>query len=155
MSWIAPFYRAANAAKHLYWRLARPNVHGAKLLIFDAGGQLLLIRHSYGRSDLFMLPGGGIKRGETPVAAAHREAGEEVGCTVRDVRPLGVFLDTSRGARNHVHVFTARTDDSPRADGREIVEAGFFALDALPESTSDATLRRIDDWRAGRRDGSW
>ena len=155
MNPYAPLYGIAQRLRLVYWRLFHPEIYGAKGLIFDREGRLLLIRHSYGRSDLYMLPGGGMKRGEAPDEAFRREAMEEVGCTVREIRLCGLFLDTTHGARNHVHLIEAHTDDRPTIDGREIVEARFFALDALPDNVSNATLRRIDDWRTGRSEGAW
>jgi len=149
-------YRFAIRVRHVYWRLARPEVHGAKVLLFDAAGRILLIRHSYGRSDLYMLPGGGKKRGESAELAARRELAEEVRCTVRAIRPFGGYLDRTKGAFNHVHVFVAETEDQPIIDGREIIEARFFALDALPEHLSDATARRIAEYNGERvADGRW
>ena len=149
-------YRLASTLRGLYWRMARPHVYGAKAMAFDDDGRLLLVRHSYGKSDLYMLPGGAIKPGEAAAAAATREIAEETGCRLRDVKLFGRYLDTSKGARNHIHLCTGRASDTPRADGREIVEARFFALDALPANLSDATARRIADWRAGAaRDRQW
>jgi hypothetical protein len=41
------------------------------------------------------------------------------------------------------------TQTAPRLKDREIVEAGFFALDALPADATVATRRRLDEL-AGR-----
>ncbi len=142
-------YRLAQHIRLLYWRVAKPEVYGVKMLAFNDADDLLLIHHSYGRSELFMLPGGGIESGEEPAQAAIRELAEETGCRARDVQFLGQYLGTATGARNHVHVFTARTSDAPRIDGREITEARFFALDALPDTAAPSVLRRLADWRRG------
>ncbi len=147
-------YRIAQQLRLAYWRFAKPALYGAKIMTFNDAGELLLIRHSYGKSNLYMLPGGGVKRGEDPQEAALRELREETGCAACDVRPLGVYLDTSMGARNHIHLFTARTDDMPEADGYEIVEARFFALDALPATTTQSVHRRLEDIRRGAAQSS-
>ena len=63
-------------------RWTRWPTRGVKVMAFDAQGRLLLVRHGYGRSDLWMLPGGGVGRREMPEAAARRELMEEVGCRV-------------------------------------------------------------------------
>jgi hypothetical protein len=49
-----------------------------------------------------------------------------------------------------VFLFSGDTADAPRPDGREVIEARFFPLDALPPSTSPATLRRVAELRAER-----
>ncbi|WP_164117871.1 NUDIX domain-containing protein [Sphingorhabdus sp. Alg239-R122] len=142
-------YRIAQQLRLAYWHIAKPALYGAKIMAFNDAGELLLIRHSYGKSHLYMLPGGGVHRGEDPENAAVRELREETGCTAHDVKLLGEYLDTSRGAQNHVHVYTARTQDTPKADGREILEARYFALDALPARTSQSVRRRLADMQCG------
>ena len=132
----------------LGWR-----TRGVKAMIFDPTGRLLLVRHQYGRSDVWMLPGGGIKRGEDPMAAVMREVREETGCGLVDVVALGVFEARAEGRRDTVHLFEARTADEPVADGAELAEARFFSLGALPQTVSPATQRRIAEWREGQVPG--
>jgi 8-oxo-dGTP pyrophosphatase MutT (NUDIX family) len=55
------------------WRLFRPRTRGVKVMLFNDAGEIMLVRNSYGRSDLFLLPGGGIRPFEAPAAAAARE----------------------------------------------------------------------------------
>lgn len=114
-------------------------------MLFDEAGALLLVRHSYGRTDLFMLPGGGIHAREAPAIAAVREVHEELGCGVSDLLPVSVHLAGAEGRRDTVHLFRGRPEGAIRPDGIEIAEARFFALDALPENASPATRRRIDE----------
>lgn len=129
---------------------------GVKVMAFDDAGQLLLVRHRYGRSDLWMLPGGGIARGEAPERAAVRELHEETGCVLRDVAPIAVFAAHAEGRRDTVHLFRGRTDDVPQADGVELAEARFWPIDSLPGAVSSATRRRVEEWRGVRPvDGSW
>ncbi|MEH3159056.1 MAG: NUDIX domain-containing protein [Sphingomonas taxi] len=135
----------------LGWR-----TRGVKVMAFDGDGRLLLVRHRYGRSDLWMLPGGGMGRGESPVAAAVREVAEETGCRLTDVVPVAVFVSRAEGRRDTVHLMRGATADRPVADGVELAEAGFFAFDALPEGVSPATARRIAELRGEREvDGVW
>ncbi|WOE74429.1 NUDIX domain-containing protein [Alterisphingorhabdus coralli] len=149
-------YRLAQTVRGVYWRVVRPKVYGAKLLVRNRQSEVLLIRHSYGRSDLYMLPGGGIKRGETALDAARRELREEVGCRAEELALLGKYLDTSKGARNHVSVFTATTHDQPQIDGREIVEATFFPVTDLPANASTASRRRVAEMLGEAEiDGRW
>ncbi|WP_375249856.1 NUDIX domain-containing protein [Sphingomonas sp.] len=129
----------------LRWR-----TRGVKVMVFDPAGRILLVRHHYGRTDLLMLPGGGIARRETPAAAAVREVAEETGCRLDEVTLFACYEARTEGRRDTVYLFHAVSDDLPTADGREIAEARFAALDALPATLSAATRRRIDEYRGVR-----
>lgn len=136
-------YRAAQTLRSLYWQVFKPDVFGAKLIVFNDAGEVLLIRHSYGRSDLYMLPGGGIGKNEDPETGAMRELREEVQCHAENVTFLAKFVDNAKGATNTVTVFTATTHDQPVIDGKELIEARFIPPDNLPENVSHATVKRI------------
>jgi 8-oxo-dGTP pyrophosphatase MutT (NUDIX family) len=137
-------------------RRLRIRTRGVKVMLFNDAGELLLIRNSYGKRHLFVLPGGGIGRRETPQAAAAREVREEVGLQVRDLVPVSVHLSSGEGKRDTIYLFEARADGAPLADGREVEEARFFSLDALPGSVSAATLRRIAEMKNGSTpDAAW
>lgn len=129
---------------------------GVKVIAFDASGRVLLVRHRYGRSDLWMLPGGGIARGEAPIAAAVRELMEETGCRLDAAAIVGQWEARAEGRRDTVWLVRGSTGDRPQIDGVELVEACFFAPDALPAAASPATRRRVDEL-LGRRvsDGRW
>ena len=128
-----------------WWRLRRPSIAGVRVLAFDPDGRLLLIRHSYGH-DAWMLPGGGLKRGESPIAAAARELGEEAGCELVDPVEAMVQDEALWGARNRVHIVTGEARGAPRPDRREVTEAAFFAPDALPEDLANVLRLYLADW---------
>ena len=136
------------------WRVLRPRTRGVKVMLFDEAGALLLIRNTYGRTDLFVLPGGGIHRLETPAAAAVREVREELGCAVEDLVFVSTHVSAAEGKRDIVHLFRARAAGPVAADGIEVAEARFFPLDALPPTLSPATARRIDEHRGRRPAGA-
>jgi ADP-ribose pyrophosphatase YjhB (NUDIX family) len=149
---LAPLYRL----QRLVWRVVRPRTRGVKVMVFNQAGELLLVRHSYGNTALFMLPGGGIRPLEAPAAAAVREIREELGCGVEELAFVSLHASTQEGKRDSVHLYSARAAGPVRIDGVEIEEARFFALDALPPTVSPATLRRITEYRGARdADGSW
>ena len=125
-------------------------------MLFNDAGEIMLIRNSYGRSDLFVLPGGGIRPWEEPVNAARREIREELGCEVLDLTQLSTHYSAGEGKRDTIHLFTAAAAGETKVDGFEVEEARFFARDALPPNVSPATARRVDEYDGRReRDGKW
>lgn len=137
--------RIAHPVRLRWWRLTGVTVRGCRVLVQDPAGRVLLIRHSYGSGN-WMLPGGGVDRGETPLAAAMREVREETACRLDRVLAIGM-VDHRPQERNHeVHLVAGWTDDAPQADGREIVEAAFFALDALPDRLSSPLASLLPDY---------
>ena len=139
--------RLAHAVRKRWWRLAKVQLNGCRVLAFDEGGRLLLIRHSYG-SGSWMLPGGGIDRGEMPLGAACRELFEETGCTLSEAITYSVVEGPLYGTVNRVHMIAGKASGQPRADGREIIALGFFAREDLPQPLSPAVAPHIDGWFA-------
>ena len=119
---------------------------GVRAIILD-GDSVLLIRHSYVPG--WHLPGGGVDKGETLLEAMKREVREEVGLSVEATgQPLGMYARFRSGASDHVAVFVAQSwTGTPKADGFEILDVAFFPLDRLPEGTTAATRRRLDEYR--------
>lgn len=116
---------------------------GVKVALFNAASEVLLVRNGYGETETFVLPGGGVGWRESPDEAARREIKEEVGCRIDSLRPVAVYRSLAEGRRDTIHLFAGETSDTPRIDGWEVIEAGFFAPDRLPPAASLATRRRI------------
>ena len=73
----------------------------AAAVILDADGRVLLVRKR--GTHAFMLAGGKIDAGETPLAALHREIEEELGCGIAGaVQPLGRFSAPAAFEVGHV-----------------------------------------------------
>lgn len=143
-------YRVAQQLRLLWWRVAKPHVHGAKTVVLTSDRHVLLVRHSYQNPENYMLPGGGVGRDEDAAVAAAREVFEETGIRVGALRLHGQFIDTRRGARNHISIFTGPAERSdPVVDGREIIEASWHPIDALPVNVSIASRARIIEVRDG------
>lgn len=107
---------------------------GAVCVIERADGAVLLVRLSYRHS--WGLPGGLLKRGETPQQAARREVLEEAVLEVDLVGDPAVVVDA--GAQRIDIVFRARLAPgvdpaSARAASPEILELAWFRPDDLPD----------------------
>lgn len=113
---------------------------GSICVIERAEGAMLLVRHSYRNS--WGLPGGLLKRGETPEDAARREVREE---STLDVELLGdpaVVVDHQ--AQRVDVIFRARPAEGVDADAAapaspEIVEVRWFPSDDLPDLQHEAS----------------
>lgn len=64
----------------------RPGVYAILLR-----GDDILLTHQAEPDDEYQLPGGGIDKGEQPIAALHREVMEETGWHIANVRRFGAF----------------------------------------------------------------
>ena len=129
-------------------RLRRPILQGVRILLLHEE-KVVLVYHTY-QSGWF-LPGGGVKRGETLMEAAMREANEESGARFFGLpRLLGVYTNFKDGVSDHIAVFTC--DAFVRAtptDRWEISKVRDFALTDLPDDISPGCHRRILDHSAG------
>jgi len=113
-------------------------VPAAGAFVQDAEGRVLLQRRA--DSGFWDLPGGGMELGERLDCTAAREAREEAGVMVEVQRLLRVysepefFLCFPEGESKFVlSLFACRwVGGEPRPDGRESLDAAFFARDALP-----------------------
>jgi ADP-ribose pyrophosphatase YjhB (NUDIX family) len=129
---------------HFHWRFSRGLTLGVRAVVIDAGGKVFLVRHSYVAG--WHLPGGGVETGETLVQALARELAEEASIEVVGPPSLhGVFYNPIDSPRDHVAVFVVRVfrQEPVVRPNREIVERGFFSLDALPAETTPGTRRRL------------
>ena len=141
-----PLHRAslrfAHKARHR-WRLWRGvRLEGVSIVATNASGEVLLVRHSYG-PQVWTLPGGGMKRGETPVETARRETMEELGVALEQARFCGSVEEVLSGSPHTAHVVAGTLEANPTPDRREIAEAAWFAPDALPAETSPLVASRL------------
>ncbi|HEV2300450.1 MAG TPA: NUDIX hydrolase [Stellaceae bacterium] len=136
-------YRLAFAGLRVWWWLRRPEATGAAVALWS-GDRLLLVQTSYRRG--WELPGGGVRAGESPLAAALREAREEVGIALEPARlssPL-VIEDYFEHRHDRVHLYESELGPAvaPTVDRREIVAARYFDAGERPRVAMTPLVRR-------------
>ncbi|CDO37447.1 NUDIX domain-containing protein [Novosphingobium sp. KN65.2] len=142
-------HRIIGKAARVYWRLFRPRTLTVRAIVWNGSGQVLLVRHTYG--NLWHLPGGSAKKGESFEVALRRELEEEIDlCELTVERVVGIYHSTGEYKDDHIVIFAVRTRQAVRiADPNEVREIGWFSPDALPPDISPATNRRLGDYRRG------
>jgi len=143
MSKAALFRIASRFALHPWFRLTRGSTLGVRAVVLDAAGKVLLVKHSYAPG--WILPGGGVERGETAYDAVRREVQEEAGIVIEGEPALhGIFANHQQFMGDHLACFLIRRyRQEPFRPSREIAAAQFFAPAELPAGTTGGTKRRI------------
>ena len=143
---------------HLWFLARRPITFGVRAVVYDAArNSVFLIRHTYMPG--WQFPGGGVEIGETALQALARELAEEGNIEI--VSPpvaRSVHLNRHASRRDHVVVYLVEgfRQIGPKQPDMEIAEAGFFALDALPNGITEGTRRRLDEIFCGvEPTGEW
>lgn len=126
---------------------------GAGVIITDSQGRILLIKRT--DNNKWGLPGGSLELGETFEEAAEREAKEETGLLVTDLRLFRVYS----GSRMHfvypngdevynaVCIFeTSEYEGTAAPDGLESSSIGFFERDKLSETLHPPDKIIIDEY---------
>ena len=146
-------FQCAHRARRIIWMIFRPTTVGVKMLLF-CGDSVMLVKTRY--STNLSLPGGKVNKMEIPREAAMRELREETGIAVSDCKLAGIYSNFTEFKNDTIVLFTAKTTDAECSPGWEISKCGFYPLSALPEDTSPATRRRIEEFKSGKIiDGRW
>lgn len=105
------------------------------------GDEILLIRRAHAPFEgSWALPGGFLDEDETLEACAARELMEETGVTCGALRLVGTYSEPDRDPRERtvsVAFATHVVADTEAKAGDDAGEAGWFALDALPDLAFD------------------
>lgn len=103
------------------------------------------------------LPGGFVDYGESLESAAVREAEEETGLTLTDLRQFAAYSDPNRDPRQHnISVVFTATGNGELCAGDDAGQAKVFATGALPEPLCFDHARILSDYlqrRQGLRSG--
>jgi 8-oxo-dGTP pyrophosphatase MutT (NUDIX family) len=111
-------------------------------------GKVLLIRQTYMPG--WFMPGGGLKRGETLEQAARREAKEETGAELGEIRLLGAYTSFRDWKTDHNLVFVCEDYTIKGKPDGEIAEVRYFALNELPEGLWPGHIRRVQEYLSGK-----
>lgn len=129
---IIKFFRPALISMmRSWWYIKRPKTSGA-LVVIQYMDEILLVKTTYGYT--YGLPGGGIKRGETPINAVRREALEEVGIQLNELHPLPPFITYQEYKEDTVYSFyTIVTSKDFTLDKLEIDCAEWHPITQIPK----------------------
>lgn len=141
-------YVAAYRMMRVYWKVRHPTTHGTLVAMWN-GGDVLLVRNSY--VPYYSLPGGYLRRGETPQQAALRELEEEVGVSANSEQLHLVLEETNdwEGKRDHVLIFSIELARRPAVavDHREVIEASWWPPERALSVSLFPPLRRVIERR--------
>jgi 8-oxo-dGTP pyrophosphatase MutT (NUDIX family) len=153
--WLpAPAHRAllplAHDLRHRWRRWRKTPIAGVSVIVTNPVGEVLLLRHSYGPAN-WALAGGGMGPREAAEDAARREVREELGVELATLDRVAVLEEVISGSPHTAHLFAGITNQPPCPDGREIIEARYFAPDALPAPLGRITSARLAIWQDWRK----
>lgn len=128
-----------------YWRTFKIKTFGVRVII-KKGESIFLVKHRYG--NLWVLPGGGIKKVKNAEGAAQREVREEANIEIKKFeRILGTYLNTQEGKHDAVTILVAEEkewEDKGKKWNLEIKESGFLMFIICHQQL---LLRRNDVYR--------
>lgn len=128
-----------------YLRLSRGKTLGVRVAIFDVSGAVMLVKQSY--SPGWILPGGGVEKGELLIPSAIREIHEEAGIVAEGPLLLhGIFSNEEMFPGDFVCLYILRQfrREIWKPD-HEILEAKFFPIEQLPTDVTEGSRRRLNE----------
>jgi len=112
-------------AGQLFWRITKPITLGIRLVLIKEN-TVLLVKHTYQATHWF-LAGGGVQRNENLLETARREAKEEVGASLGELKLLGVYTNYFDYKSDHVVVFVCDDFTLSGVSDNEIEKMEFFS----------------------------
>jgi len=133
----------------LYRRIFQPITLGVRVILIN-NDNLLFVKHTYMYQDKWYFPGGGLKPGESPEQAARREAREEVGADLGELRLIGVYPNQEARNSDNIIVFSCSNYSLPQEFHKnnrnlEIASSQNFQIQNLPTNLAAGHQRWIED----------
>jgi 8-oxo-dGTP pyrophosphatase MutT (NUDIX family) len=138
------FQRLVLTAKITAQALLAPVAYAACALV-ERDGKILLARHSYVAG--WLLPGGGVGRGEAVESAILRELKEEIGL-VRSAPPVlfGIYSRKAGWVTNVIALYQIKDAEFDFKPNWEIREVMFADPLTPPQGTSPSVARRLKEY---------
>jgi ADP-ribose pyrophosphatase YjhB (NUDIX family) len=115
--------------KRFYWQHFKPDEHGVACLI-ECDGHILLIRHRYGKKQIWSVPSGKKTEYEKPKRAVVRAVWNLMGIDVRSAQEVNTILVDHDDPDNTIHCFIVHADDMSLDEDKDLVaEAKWFDLE--------------------------
>jgi 8-oxo-dGTP pyrophosphatase MutT (NUDIX family) len=149
------FIRLLYHVYRVYCFIFRPVRTGVRVMMIEKG-RAWLVRQTYMPG--WFMPGGGLQRGETLEQAARREAYEETGAELGEMKLMGVYTSFTDWKTDHNIVFFCENFKFTGKPDNEIAEARAFAFNELPEALWPGHRRRLEEYQAGTANplfGEW
>jgi len=122
-------------------------------VVVNKDDHILLVRHAYGNSAEWGLPGGSVRMHESPAKAVVREIREETGIETQP-QVLISFCASERWSGSFALTFHCTPDNRkliPSIQASEIASAEWFPLDNMPAPMSKFSKLRTEEYRQGKR----
>ena len=145
MTLVNLFHKIATRVVRKLLSLLGHNTLGARAIVINAEGQILLVKHTY--QPQWHLPGGGVKRGESVKAAVVRELKEETGVIATEEPELfGIYFHDYLGVNDYPVIYVVKNFVLEESHSPEIEKIEWFHLDKLPEKVNPGTRRRLTEY---------
>ncbi|MGY3802718.1 NUDIX domain-containing protein [Pigmentibacter ruber] len=135
----------------LYQKCVGITTHGVRAIILNKKNEVLLVKHTY--TSGWHFPGGGVDKGESPRQAIIREIKEEVAVTpLNSPEIIDCYLNYYLGVDDIVTLYLIKEFQIEEFESnKEIAEAKWFSVTALPLEVSKATKKRVAEIFLGQK----
>ncbi len=140
------FLRLLYFGFQIYCFIFRPIRMGVRVMMIQ-DDKVWLVRQTYMPG--WFMPGGGVKRGETLEQATRREAKEETGAELAELKLLGAYTNLAEWKTDHNVVFICHEFEFKGKPDAEIAELRAFALNELPKGLWPGHRRRLQEYQSG------